>query len=68
MWPSYRIAARLAEPRVLLKPVHGFLRDAIIGVIATSENFGIDYDAPLGDAGLFGPDSVTWKIHADFPA
>ena len=28
---------------------------------------GIDYDAPLGDPGLFGPDSVTWRIHADFP-
>ncbi|HEX7340252.1 MAG TPA: oxygenase MpaB family protein [Rhodanobacteraceae bacterium] len=27
-----------------------------------------DYDAPKGDAGLFGPDSITWKIHADFPS
>ncbi len=27
-----------------------------------------DYDAPLGDPGLFGADSVTWKIHADFPS
>ncbi len=27
-----------------------------------------DYDAPLGDPGLFGPDSVTWKVHADFPS
>ena len=23
------------------------------------------YDEPLGDAGLFGPDSVTWTVHAD---
>ncbi|NZA26323.1 DUF2236 domain-containing protein [Luteimonas sp. SJ-92] len=28
---------------------------------------GIDYDHPPGDPGLFGPDSVTWRIHADFP-
>ena len=28
---------------------------------------GIDYDQPRGDPGLFGPDSVTWRIHADFP-
>lgn len=28
---------------------------------------GIDYDQPVGDPGLFGPDSVTWRIHADFP-
>jgi uncharacterized protein (DUF2236 family) len=27
----------------------------------------LDYDHPLGDPGLFGPDSVTWRIHADFP-
>lgn len=27
----------------------------------------IDYDTPVGDVGLFGPDSATWRIHADFP-
>ena len=27
---------------------------------------GIDYDQPLGDAGLFDPDGATWRIHADF--
>lgn len=27
----------------------------------------IDYDAPHGDPGLFGPDSVTWPVHACFP-
>jgi len=28
---------------------------------------GIDYDEPAGDPGLFGPDSATWQVHADFP-
>ncbi len=28
---------------------------------------GIDYDHPAGDPGLFGPNSVTWRVHADFP-
>jgi uncharacterized protein (DUF2236 family) len=28
---------------------------------------GIDYDQPPGDPGLFGPDSVTWRVHSDFP-
>lgn len=28
----------------------------------------IDYEHPKGDPGLFGPDSVCWKIHADFPS
>jgi len=27
---------------------------------------GIDYAQPPGDPGLFGPDSATWQIHADF--
>jgi len=27
----------------------------------------VNYDQPLGDPGLFGPNSVTWRIHADFP-
>ena len=27
---------------------------------------GIDYDAPAGDLGWFGPESVTWRIHGDF--
>lgn len=27
-----------------------------------------DYDAPIGDQGLFGPETVTWKVHADFPS
>lgn len=28
---------------------------------------GIDYDPPPGAPGLFGPDSVTWCVHADSP-
>ena len=27
---------------------------------------GVDYENPPGDAGLFGPDSVCWKVHGDF--
>ena len=37
-------------------------------MVGTREDFGIDYDAPQGDPGLFGPDTATWKMHADFPA
>jgi uncharacterized protein (DUF2236 family) len=62
-----RFTQRLPPPNALLAPLHTRLRDWIVGVVATTENFGIDYDAPVGDTGLFGPDSVTWKIHGDFP-
>ncbi len=27
---------------------------------------GIDFEQPLGDVGLFGPDSVVWRVHGDF--
>lgn len=27
---------------------------------------GVDYENPPGDPGLFGPDSVCWKVHGDF--
>jgi uncharacterized protein (DUF2236 family) len=29
---------------------------------------GIDYDAPKRDPGLFGPASVCWRVHGDFPS
>ncbi len=27
---------------------------------------GVDYEHPPGDPGLFGPDSVCWRVHGDF--
>ncbi|WP_344954064.1 oxygenase MpaB family protein [Zobellella aerophila] len=29
---------------------------------------GIDYERPLGDPGLFGPHSICWQVHSDFPS
>ncbi len=51
----------------LTRPVQYALRDWIVGVLQRDSGSPIDYDQPLGDAGLFGPHSVTWRIHADFP-
>lgn len=28
----------------------------------------VDLDRPVGDHGLFGPSSVTWRVHGDFTA
>lgn len=39
------------------KQVHS-LTGASLGVL--------DLDQPSGDAGLFGPDSMVWEVHADF--
>ncbi|MCY1281180.1 hypothetical protein D9M68_316400 [compost metagenome] len=27
---------------------------------------GVDFEAPPGDPGLFGPDSACWQVHGDF--
>ena len=51
----------------LTAPVQRALRDWIVGVLQRGQESPIDYDHPLGDAGLFGPQSVTWRVHADFP-
>jgi uncharacterized protein (DUF2236 family) len=45
------------------------LRDAVrgqIGHLFASDRFPEEqYDQPAGDEGLFGSDSVTWRVHAD---
>lgn len=51
----------------LTGPLQTRLRDWVVGVFPRNEQLAIEYDQPLGDPGLFGPDSVTWRIHSDFP-
>lgn len=55
-----------ASLRALTAPATARIRAWVLEVFPRGRG-GIDYDAPAGDAGLFGPDSVTWRIHADFP-
>lgn len=45
------------------------LRAAIQHQVHGLVGFGtgeVDFDSPRGDPGLFGPDSVTWRVHGDF--
>jgi len=51
----------------LTAPIEKRLRDWVVGVFPRDEKLAIEYDQPLGDVGLFGPDSITWRIHGDFP-
>lgn len=62
-----RRPVRLPGVKVLPGPARKLLRREILAVLSR-EGAAPDYDAPVGDPGLFGPDSVTWKVHADFPA
>ncbi|UYB51865.1 oxygenase MpaB family protein [Xanthomonas sp. AM6] len=52
--------------RTLTAPATAQIRRWVLGAFPRGHS-SIDYDQPRGDAGLFGPDSVTWRIHAEFP-
>jgi uncharacterized protein (DUF2236 family) len=34
--------------------------------LTTGSGPTLDYSSPPGDPGLFGPDSICWKVHGDF--
>jgi uncharacterized protein (DUF2236 family) len=53
--------------KLLPPPARRQLRRQVLAVLSRDAP-APDYDAPVGDPGLFGPDSVTWKVHADFPS
>lgn len=60
-----RFAVFSMEPikRLLRQRIH----DWVVTAFPRDPASGIDYDQPTGDPGLFGPDTVTWRVHADFP-
>lgn len=53
-------------PNALTNPITAQLRRWVMSAFPRTPG-GIDYDHPSGDPGLFGPDTVTWRVHADFP-
>lgn len=50
----------------LARPATASIRHVLMRAFPRGES-GIDYDHPLGDPGWFGPDSATWRIHAELP-
>jgi uncharacterized protein (DUF2236 family) len=60
-YPNERagLAQRLAQ-RVRSKVASGVTH------LTTGSGPTLDYSSPPGDPGLFGPEAVCWKVHADF--
>lgn len=57
-----QFGAHLPDPLAWIRSsVSGSLRE----VFSADRLPGESYDAPAGDPGWFGPDSVTWRVHAD---
>jgi uncharacterized protein (DUF2236 family) len=52
--------------KTLAAPVAAQIRRWVLSAFPRGQS-GIEYDTPAGDPGLFGPDSVTWRVHAEFP-
>lgn len=50
----------------LFRPASAPIRRWVLTAFPRPPSGGIDYDHPLGDPGLFGPASVTWRVHSDF--
>lgn len=57
-----------ARSRAGATPLEGIRRRIASSVTSITQSGAspIDYSAPPGDPGLFGPDSVCWRVHADF--
>jgi len=53
--------------RTLAAPATAQIRRWVLGAFPRGQS-GIEYDLPSGDPGWFGPGSVTWRVHAEFPS
>jgi uncharacterized protein (DUF2236 family) len=50
----------------LLRPASAPIRRWVLTAFPRPPSGGIDYSHPIGDPGLFGPSSVTWRVHSEF--
>lgn len=50
-----------------LNPLRSMIRHWVLSAFPRADKGSLDYDHPVGDPGLFGPDSATWRVHSDFP-
>ena len=52
----------------LLSPLKTYIRREVNATVHGGAGMRLDrYQEPAGDPGLLGPDSVTWRVHADPP-
>ncbi|RDI99859.1 DUF2236 domain-containing protein [Dyella solisilvae] len=53
--------------QLLALPAREPIRRWVLSAFPRGGGGHVDYDQPLGDPGIFGPHSATWRVHADFP-
>ncbi|MBI0326305.1 oxygenase MpaB family protein [Burkholderia plantarii] len=64
--PPRRDAAASPPGRGLANRLRARLAGGVTLLTTGGGGPSIDYAAPPGDPGLFGPDAVCWRVHADF--
>jgi len=47
-------------------PVRARVESTVLGLVSGGGAPSVDFLNPPGDPGLFGPDAVCWRVHADF--
>lgn len=52
---------------LVTRPAQAAIRRWVLEAFPRDGGGSVDYDAPVGDPGLFDPAGATWRIHADFP-
>src|ERR1700758_888969 len=50
----------------MAEPLRRRMEQAVIGLTSGAGAPRVNFLEPPGDPGLFGPDSVCWRVHADF--
>jgi uncharacterized protein (DUF2236 family) len=62
---SRRRDQRVNPASWLVQPLRSKLAQGVTH-LTTGSGPTLDYSSPPGDPGLFGPNAVCWKVHADF--
>jgi len=60
------LASNIRAIALPLEPLRRRIESKVWSVTRTQSGFPIDLTSPAGDPGLFGPDSVCWRVHDDF--
>lgn len=68
---GFRLRADSGRTRPTPGPAERIRRRVARGILSVTSGSGAprpEFSVPLGDPGLFGPECVCWRVHADFSA
>jgi uncharacterized protein (DUF2236 family) len=59
-------SARPPDALPFARAVRRRIASGVVDLLSSGDGPALDYSRPEGDPGLFGPDAVCWRVHADF--